>query len=270
MSEPDRTITNSKLMELSASAMLVAGQLWDSSKGGVPRVKLRELGNVCDFRATVQKRMFSPPDELMDNFLQEAGGMGIHDFRFHSAGSNTVVFYTEDRRERQVAIRVSDEFQGHTRPCNPLMLQPYKVFKKDAYLIEVLPLVPIVLTGEPEDFPPAQNRTPEIDNLDFEVFRALVERALSDKDISLNDGPLRDIGILPNGTLIFVDPGEMHAAEGTSEAAPGLSGVFNCQRDNNLGEPLIWVRGDGTWMQDVLLPNPFGPTNRPGLEQRHP
>ena len=75
----------------------------------------------------------------------------------------------------------------------------------------------------------------------------------------VRDMILKDIALLPDGTPVNVDPGQIRFQK-NSDVSLSQSMDILLSRANELGLPDVfrWGQNDRTWKQDKFFPNPFG------------
>jgi hypothetical protein len=198
--------------------------------------------------------------EELSKFVNENGFIG---FKYLNNGSQACVLLARHTNGKTYAVRVSDFTNGFDsdegdRAPLPFSLNIYSQFKND-YRLEIMPLVHHIIN-------PIWDAIIDDDiKYAFEdLFNTLVEGTCF--EITDNTLGHKDIGLLPDGTIINLDGGSCYIKPDTSDAQIEIDRKIVIARITalSLPEPLQWRTSDGRLKQDIWFPNPFD--NKPDLK----
>lgn len=213
----------------------------------------------------------SVPSQL-ENFLKESGFTG---FSFLAKGGvSQAVLKGHHDNGHDYAIRIGQTGMRDQRIISPFVVQPFYYWSSGQYqgaVLEVLPLMQILST--PETQPPiGQQRFVIDDNAYFALETTLTYFLNASHHQS--SSPARDIGLMPDGTPVQVDPGQIQYADpvvNTTEhrIRVNFSRAHNAMRSvPYLPSNFMWFAEDGGWKQDQFFKNPF--TERPRYRSFRP
>lgn len=186
--------------------------------------------------------------DLTRDELSVAAGIlsqqGYHDFTALSEGTTSKVFQSGNVVLRIGAAPTQDpaldrEEYLHREDC-PLMLQPSLsiLSQKSCVLFEVLPYVAMINDA---DIP--------------ELYRASAEQLFEDTGFMLAGDEDKDMAVLPNGTLIYVDPDAITLDEvGVKPTQQDFEQIRLNALMLGYSDDYIWVNRNGGFKQGEYFP----------------
>lgn len=186
---------------------------------------------------------------------------GFSSYNYLARGTGASVFTASHQNGHAYAIRFCSQSRIEERVISPLIVQPYRTIMDEPsrMKIEIMPVVQILALSESE-IPEHQTAHPLSGDEEFVIETKIQEFIQASH--SRSEAPCRDLGILPDGTPIQPDPGQIHYRDRTLYKQPAnvfkaLATAFANTRSQPVPDQLRWFTSEGTWKQDKFFGNPF-------------
>ncbi|HEY8964288.1 MAG TPA: hypothetical protein VIN59_07495 [Alphaproteobacteria bacterium] len=251
---------------LGAELLFIAQQTYVQGVDGFYDVKLRtgygqyagkDLAKV--FRAN--EGAVPPPTARDKKILRDAG---FHTYELLAHGTTAVTFRMEHANGHHYALRIGYDGDALNRAVSPNVVQPFHRWESDIGIFEVLPMVQMLDLGDYET-PQTQSQHGLYNHHKSVLYTAFDYAAKMMRQT--NHAQLRDVGILPDGTPLQVDPGNIVFDRSYRDQTQViLRNYFYAMNNSGVPEALKWLSSDGAFKQDKFFVNPFDhPTHYQGL-----
>lgn len=206
------------------------------------------------FRSSSESRLhIVTPNKVVEKATEQLGAIGLKEFSYVTRGSSAVCLKSDSSAIRvgiwPKKVRHRTDLGDIRDPC-PLILQPEHSFYFDITKIkfgstfEVLPFIQMINDfAIPEDF------------------QHLVHAILNGTCFEAN-AEFKDLGVLPDGTPIYVDPGAINLKDKNQQpTAEDFQKIVENTKRLEWPEDLSWVLPDGSFKQEKFFPKPQNSVN---------
>jgi hypothetical protein len=204
--------------------------------------------------ATMHQHVPALPRQL-DSFMKAAGFTG---FEPMAEGSTADILRACHANGHDYALRIVPASHHDTRITSPQVVQPYKTYTDENCTLELMPIVQILHQSD-SDIPARQKLISPLD-VDIKRIEHIVKDTARAAFTAATSWVMKDMGILPDGTPVQVDPGQITYIDEHMGMKPDLirAGLASLrQSTQNMPAQFQWFNADGTWKQDRFFINPF-------------
>lgn len=197
------------------------------------------------------EEMFSEKTNL-ENFPEEdivkveiaLKAIGLSEFNYVASGTTAEVYESSSKIVR-IGPYPRKKYPRYyeldfIRPYCPMVIQPSFFYNVEGagICVEVLPYITMIEDNEIPD-----------------TFRRICKVLLEGTQFKLSP-VIKDVGVLPDGTPVFVDPDCMTLIKQGKPIEEDFALIAQRTRELALPEPLSWILQDGRFKQEAFYPSP--------------
>lgn len=229
-----------------------------------PKLSLPQKAPRADRISDIFERFLvtQPPAQSAKRLDETLRNDGFYHYTYLASGQDGDVFVANHNNGHEYAMRIAEYPKSRDfRAVSPMVVQPFRTHITNwNYVLEVMPLVQILTQSHTT--PAANTINTTLSKRDGETLLSIMSQTAMTAGTYCNDFALKDMAILPDGTPIQPDPGQIQYVDAHMHQKPalihaGLNMLYNTLYARPQPEQFRWITPDGQFKQDIFFKNPY-------------